>query len=107
MSATYRHDYRAFDELVLSAPWMVAEMLKRATHGMEFAQSIAPFDARDKDGDHYREHFSVEAGVREKPTRRAYGRLTNDSDIAVYVEFGSVHNERHRVLGRSLDAMKE
>lgn len=106
MSATYRHNYEAFDKLVLSAPWMVEEMRVRAERGKAFAESIAPYDAKDRDGDHYRDHFSAEAGVREEPTRRAYGRLSNDSDVALFVEYGTKNNERHRVLGRSLDAMK-
>lgn len=114
-----RMDREKFGEQVLRAPWMVEEMRRRAEKMKEFAVAAAPFDAEDRDGVHYRDSFEVEAGIRETPpyqTRRAYGRLKNtDLPTALFVEYGFEGGvdkdgrhypafQRHRVLGRSLDA---
>jgi hypothetical protein len=101
---TYRHDYAAFDEHVLCAPFMVAEMLRRAELVKARAEATAPYDATSTDGTHYRDSFSVSAGVRVEKTRRAYGRVSNDDAAALFVEFGTEHNPRHRTLGNALDA---
>lgn len=115
MTTQYHHDYAAFDENVLCAPFMVAEMLKRAERVKLRAEVTAPFYADDVDGEHYKDDFDVTAGIRETPTRRAYGRVTNDNSAAVLVEFGRPAGidkngkhygaqERHRTLGNALDA---
>ena len=107
MAATYKHDYAAFDRLVLCAPWMQANMHARAERVMAFAVAHAPYDSSDVDGTHYRDSFEVSSGIRETPTRRAYGRVSNtDMPTALYVEYGSVNNPRHRTLGASLEAAK-
>ena len=105
--ATYRHDYAAFDEHVLCAPFMVAEMRRRAENVKAFAESHAPYDPNSKDGTHYRDAFHVEAGVREGKTRRAFGRVSNSDDAALFVEYGTKNNPRHRTLGNALEAAKE
>lgn len=117
MAARYTHDYAAFDEHVLCAPWMVAHMAARAEKGKAFAEAHAPYDPTSTDGEHYRDRFRVESGVEEhaspsgRLSRRAYGRLLNDDPDAIYIEFGR-HVDgrvvgRHRTLGSALEAMKE
>lgn len=105
MASTYHHDYAAFDRLVLCAPFMVAEMLKRAERVKLRAEITAPYDAEDPDLVHYRDHFEVSAGIRVVKTRRAYGRVSNtDMPTALFVEYGTKNNPRHRTLGNALDA---
>jgi hypothetical protein len=63
---------------------------------------LRPYDADDPDLVHYRDHFSATAGLR---TDRAYGRVSNDDmPTALFVEFGTKNNPRHRTLGNALDA---
>lgn len=107
MAARYRHYYGKFDEHVLCAPWMVAEMVRRAELGKLHAEAHAPYDPDDPDLVHYRDHFEVE-GLVGKTYKgvRAIGRLKNtDMPTAEFVEFGTVNNPRRRVLGNALDAM--
>lgn len=107
MSATYRHDYAAFDRVVLCGGFMVAEMLRRAEAVKARAEVTAPYDPNDPDLIHYRDHFTAEAfvGESENHTIRAIGRVSNDDmPTAEFVEFGTVHNPRHRTLGNALDA---
>jgi hypothetical protein len=119
MAARYRHDYENFDRVVLCAPFMIAEMHRRAERGKVFAEAHAPYDPKDDDGEHYRDDFEVSSGVAESldGTLRAYGRLSNTNSIAALVEFGRPAGvdkngrkypaqERHRILGASLEAMK-
>lgn len=101
MAATYHHDYAAFRANVLKADWMAAEMYERALRVKARAEVTAPFFAEDPDLEHYRDAFSATAGLRED---RAYGRVTNDDKAAVFVEFGTKNNPRHRTLGNALDA---
>lgn len=104
MASTYHHDYAAFDENVLAAPFMVAEMLRRAEKVLARAELTAPYYEDDSDGEHYRDDFEVTAGVRTSKTRRAYGRVSNHNSAALFVEYGSENNPRHRTLGNALDA---
>jgi hypothetical protein len=102
MGIEYHHDYAAFRRNVLKADWMAAEMYERALRVLARAEATAPFDADDPDLVHYRDHFSATAGLR---TDRAYGRVSNDDmPTALFVEFGTKNNPRHRTLGNALDA---
>jgi hypothetical protein len=102
----YTHDYEAFDAEVLCADFMVEEMRSRAYKIADRALSLAAehYDATDDDGDHYIDHFSVEAGVRERKTKRAYGSVINDHVAAIDIEYGTVRTAKQRILGRALDA---
>lgn len=104
MAARYRHDYVAFREHVLKAPFMAAEMLRRAEKVKAHAVAHAPFDPDDPDGQHYRDAFSAEV---VEDAERARGRVTNSDKAAVFVEFGTKNNPRHRTLGNALDAAKD
>lgn len=99
---TYHHDYEAFRRLVLKADWMAAEMYERALRVKARAEETAPFDPDDPDGTHYKDSFDASAGLRED---RAYGRVENtDMPTALFVEYGTKNNPRHRTLGNALDA---
>lgn len=105
MSDDYQHDYEAFDVHVLAAPWMVAEMRRRAEKVKERAEATAPVGGEDDPHRGlYKASFEVDSGVRNEPTRRAFGRVTNTAPYAIDVEYGSKHNRRYRTLGRALDA---
>lgn len=108
MGARYHHDYAAFDAHVLCAPFMVEEMLRRAELGKVFAEAHAPYDPDDPDLVHYRDNFEAAAFVGEAlKGLRAIGRLSNtDMPTALFAEFGTVNNPRHRTLGTSLEVMK-
>lgn len=102
MASVYHHDYAAFRANVLKADWMAAEMYERALRVKARAEATAPFDPNDPDLVHYRDNFDATAGLRED---RAYGRVSNsDMPTALFVEFGTKNNPRHRTLGNALDA---
>jgi hypothetical protein len=107
MTVTYQLDYEAFGEHVLRAPWMGAEMVARAERGKAFAESTAPYDAADPTLRHYRDSFYV-TGTLHGGTRhdRAEGRLSNDDDAAVFVEFGNKNTEEHATLRKAMDVMR-
>lgn len=99
-------DYDGVGEM-LRAPWMQAEMKARAEKVKARAIATAP-DA-PLVGEGYKFEFRVESGVKEnsKGTRRAYGRVVNGSDHAIYVEYGGGRTSHaHRTLGKALDAAK-
>jgi hypothetical protein len=93
---------------MLCAPFMVADMAIRAEKGMALGQLIAPvYHGRggDPHRGRYRASFVMEAGVRQRKTRRAYGRVSNLAPEAFYVEYGTRNNEAHHVMLKVLDAM--
>lgn len=104
----YEHDYEAFGKAVLSAPWMVAEMDRRAAAGAARARAVAPVD---ETGDHpgrYRDSITHESGIREETGRyksRAVGRVIAADPAAFHIEFGTSDTPAHRTLGQALDAM--
>jgi hypothetical protein len=105
----YNASYEGIGQMLRSKE-MQAAMHALAEKVMVRAQAIAPFDPDDPDGMHYRDAFEVSSGVREPTgtqTARAYGRVTNADSAAIFVEFGTKNNPKHRTLGRALDALKE
>lgn len=105
---TFEASYTGIGEMLV-APFMVEAMRARAEKAKVFAEEIAPvYDGSGRD-DHrgrYKASFSVSAGVHEHKTRRAYGRVTNDSPEAFFVEYGTRNNPAHHVLLKSIDAMR-
>jgi len=99
-------DYKGIGEMLCS-PEMQADMKRRAENVMAYAVATAPYDPHSKDGTHYKDSFTVDSGVREGKTRRAYGRVTNDDPAAFYIEYGTSDTPRHRTLGRALDHAKD
>jgi hypothetical protein len=101
--STYKPSYKGIGEL-LTSEFMQAEMLRRAEKVKALAEATAP-DAPPL-GVGYKEDFEVSSGVKtsKKGTKRAYGRVTNTSDHAVFVEYGGQNTPAHRTLGRALRA---
>jgi hypothetical protein len=77
-------------------------MTRRAELGKAYAEATAPYDAEDRDGDHYKDHFSVRPGTRKD---RASADLVNDHVAAFQIEFGTSDTPAHRTLGKALDVM--
>lgn len=102
--STYKPNRKGFDDEVLCAPFMVAEMAARAARGKAAAEAVAP-DAAPL-GVGFKYSFVVESGVRKRKTRRAFGRVTNTDPDAVYIEFGTKDTPAHRTLGKAADAMR-
>lgn len=106
MAARFNASYEGIGEM-LRSEYMQAAMRKRAENGLEYAVAVAPVD---ETGDHpgrYKESFSVESGVREGKTSRAFGRLVNSAPEAPYVEHGNgtAKYQGDHVLARALDVM--
>lgn len=105
MAGKFNADYAGIGEM-LNADFMEAAMRDRAERGKEFAVAVAPVDV---DGDHpglYRDSFEVSSGKHGGFEHdRAYGRLTNAVDYALWVEVGTEHNQAHHVLSRAADIM--
>jgi hypothetical protein len=103
MGAKYTLHPAAFQEEVLNAEWMVAEMRARAEAGKAFAESIAPVDTGE-----YVASLAVDAGkhggIRHD---RAYAVLSASSDHAAEVEWGNGKGwHGAHVMTRSIDAMR-
>lgn len=107
-----------FGKEVLCSKGMEREMKRRAQLVMARAVTIAPVGRNDRTlgnkGTRYKDSFSVSSGVRTVPpfkTRRAYGQVGNSKSYALHVEYGvttkkGTHTNKHRVLGRALDAAR-
>ena len=100
---TYHVNYRGLG-LLLVSPEMQAAMRELAVKVKDRAVAIAPDAAPIGVG--YIDSFEVESGIRDGKTRRAFGRVTNTSPHAVYVEFGGGHTPKHRTLGKALDTLR-
>lgn len=119
----YTQSYRGVGEM-LCMPEIQLEMLVRAHAVADFAEAIAPVDTGSGHPGRYKASFEVSSGVRKgkfsranalprgvsgpqgprtrESTGRAFGRVTNTAPEALFVEFGTVHNPKHRTLGRAL-----
>ena len=101
---------RGLGEL-LASPQMQAAMREKAEKIRAAAEATSPVGPAT-DGEHYRDSWSVDSGVRDEPTRRAYARISNSSDHAAAVEFGNGRTRRktiepHYTLTRAIDAARE
>lgn len=103
----FNASYEGIGEM-LRADWMVGEMRRRAEAVKNAAESDAPVGGSgDPHRGRYKESFSVESGIREGKTRRAVGRVVNDSPEAVFVEYGNKNIDAYHTLGRALDAARD
>jgi hypothetical protein len=104
----YRHQYKNFGDAVLRSEWMVAEMRRRAEAVKAAAEALAPVGdpATDSHAGRYKASFRAEAGIRKasQGSRRAVGRVINDSPEALAVEYGTRNNEARHVMTSALDA---
>lgn len=99
--ATYRKSAKGIGEM-LCMPGMVANMAGRANRVAARARATAPVETGE-----YADSFVVTSGIRPATgsrTARAYGRVTNTSDHAVFVEYGTEHQQAHHTLARALEA---
>lgn len=101
MASEFTPDYEGIGEMLRSEE-MQAEMIRRAELGKAYAEATAPYDPTDRDGDHYKDHFSVRPGKRKD---RASADLVNDHEAAFQIEWGTTDTPRHRTLGKALDVM--
>jgi len=101
--SVFRASYSGIGEL-LRSDFMQAEMRRRAEKVKDLAQATAP-DAPPY-GVGYKYEFEVTSGIKvsKRGTKRAYGRVTNHSEHAIWVEFGGENTPAHRTLGRALRA---
>lgn len=101
MASWYEHDYKAFGNEVLRAPWMTSAMRARATAVISTAMSMAPVDTGE-----YEASFELSDGLTSSGGDgiRVYARVTNTAAHAAAVEYGFGRVPRYRVLGRSMYA---
>lgn len=100
---TFKPSYEGIGEL-LRSDFLQAEMKRRALKVQAFAEATAPDHVPYGVG--YKYEFETTSGVKtsKKDTRRAFGRVTNHSDHAIWVEYGGQHTPAHRTLGKALRA---
>lgn len=109
---SFQPDYHGLGEL-LASEGMRAAMHEKAGHIADAARAISPIGPlTDREKEHYIEAWTVSSDVRDEPTRRAYGQVSNDSDHAAAVEFGNGRTspktiDAHYVLTRAIDAARE
>lgn len=102
MAARFTWDYAGGREM-LNSDEMVAEMHLRAERVAEAARAISPIS--DEADQHYIDSFEVSSGKNGGLNHdRAYGRVTNTSDHAAYIEFGTEDTPEFAVLRRALDS---
>ena len=111
MSGRFKADKRAIGTILVSDE-IRAVLAAKAEQAKGIAVSIAPYDASDTDGDHYRHHFNVESGTQRHKTTRAYSELVNDHEAAALIEYGTgdpngSRTPAHHTLLRTVEAMKE
>jgi hypothetical protein len=106
----YQLDRAGFEEHLLNAPWMVAEMRRRAEAAAEYARSIAPVD---EDGPHpgrYRDSIGVDSGTHGTPgsakQARAWAEVRATDPDSAHIEWGNGHDDGAHVMTRTLDALR-
>jgi hypothetical protein len=106
--ADFSLDYEGVGELLRSVE-MESEMRRRAEHGMAFAEAIAPVGnpRSDPHSGRYAASFRVTSSRRGGFKHdRASAVIENDSPEAYMVEYGNRNVEKHRILAKSIDAMR-
>lgn len=97
-----RLDPAAFRAELLNAPWMVAEMDRRAVKAFEFAEAAAPVDTGE-----YKRSFFVRSGTNGGVNNdRAFAELDNTAPDAVFVEYGNGKADGQHIMHRAMDAMR-
>lgn len=106
MGARLDLSYSGIGEM-LNSEFMQQEMRSRAEAVKALAEVLAPVGDPDTDphAGRYKASFSVSSGRHGGFHRdRAYGRVVNSAPEALWIEMGSKHNPRYRVLGAALSA---
>lgn len=108
----YEASYEGIGDM-LTAPFMQAEMRRRAEVGKAWAEARANREAIDSGK--YADSFEVDSGIQTSAngTRRAFGELRNTDPKSFVVEFGSGPDRpqggsspAHRILLGALDVME-
>jgi hypothetical protein len=105
MTARFTPDHRGVGEM-LRAPFMQAEMIRRAEIIKARAEAIAPVDEKGPHPGRYKASFHTKVTSHGGAPGR-YGELRaeaivyNDSPEAIYVEFASWGAEPYRTLARA------
>jgi hypothetical protein len=95
----FRASFSGIGKMIRS-PGMQAEMRRRAEKVKAVAEATAPAESGE-----YKGSFRVTSGARGGwKEDRAYGRVTNTSEHAFYVEFGTSKTPKHETLRRALRA---
>jgi len=97
--ARYKASYKGIGDMLCSKK-MRLEMYNRAVRVKAVAEAIAP-RGHEEDSPTYAKSFKASSGIREEPTRRAYGRVTNTDPKAMHLEFGTKHTPKFRTLGKA------
>lgn len=93
---TYHPNEAGLAELA-RAPFIAKELRRRAESVKAAAIALPPGDESGE----YSASFVVTSGVEDG---KAFGRVTNTSDHAVYIEFGTEDTPTFRTLGKALAA---
>lgn len=91
------------DRLLARTPEMVAACRTAGEHIQGQAERLAPRDPglpKDRQR-HYADMFDTQAGVDQDS---AHATVNNRHFVALFVEFGTVHNPPHATLRRALDS---
>lgn len=95
----FRASYGGIGKMIRS-PQMQAEMRRRAEKVKAAAEAASPIESGE-----YKGSFRVTSGARGGLKKdRAYGRVTNTSSHAFYVEYGNSKVSAHHTLRRALRA---
>ena len=104
---SYNPSYHGIGEL-LASPEMQAHMHHDADKIRDAAEAMSPIGpASDPHRGEYKASWEVDSGVRESPSRRAYGRVSNPVDYAASLEYGNGRMEGQYVLTRAIDFARE
>ena len=109
---SFQPNYRGLGEL-LASPEMQAALREKAGKIADAARAVSPIGPLTKEEkEHYVEAWTVSSGVRDEPTRRAYGQVSNDSPYAAAIEFANGRTspktiDAHHVLTRAIDAARD
>lgn len=96
--SSFNASYAGIGEMI-NAPWMVTDMRRRA----EKVAARASATARRGETGQYASGFRVESGTHGgRSNDRAYGRVVNDDEGAVYEEFGTSRQEARHTLRNAL-----
>lgn len=99
MGATYRHNYKAFGDLVLRAGFMEADMVRRALNVQANAEFLAADHVRTGE---FERSYVTESGRTGGGRKhdRAFGRVRNTHPHAVSIELGhDIHTSPRYTAG--------
>lgn len=101
MAARFKMKRKGVGQM-LQAPWMEAEMLRRAEVIKAVAQASSPVGENSPDPGHYQRSWETDSTSRGGRRRdRAVGYVRNTAYYARWVEYGTEKVPAHHVLLRA------